>query len=479
MGQFFYQIRKAVGGLADGSRSGQQFSYRHGEFIDTTDPDLMAIMPSLVSEQGTFLGKIRWIDTDGTNTFAYDDLGNIYYRNSSNWSLIHTVASSVGNGMYIWNGYLYYTSNTTLGRYGPFTGVPAFNDSFQTGLTSDEYHPLGSFSNMLLVGNNKYLATYDGAVWSVTRLTFATDWRVRDIEVLGQYVVAGCIKGADLSVHPEGRQYLWNGTSTTFDEIVTYSGGINAMKNDNGILYSFVGHQADLYAYNGAKPVRIKAIPNIGLDSVEVEPGAMSMWNNTLLFGLSGGTSDLVSKSVMSYGSLNNDFDDALTINYLPSHGKKTGKDVKITAIRQFSPTLCLVAWEDDGTYGIDRIDGTQYHVESTYESLKLDRGTPYAFKVIMRMHLNLKVNLANQEYVNIYMRKNAETDWVKVGVINETNGLGESSFVVEPILNIDSGEVYQNAGYEHEFKLTWGGEGDTRPAISSFIVVVDEEDPK
>lgn len=84
----------------------------------------------------TVTGLPLWCD-DGTpydtNVYFYDDDGKIYSLASNDtFSLLRTVTGSAGEGMLIFDDYLYYAAATTLGRYGRLSGTPAFTDDFLT-----------------------------------------------------------------------------------------------------------------------------------------------------------------------------------------------------------------------------------------------------------------------------------------------------------------------------------------------------------
>lgn len=103
------------------------------------DPSYATLQPKATDiSGGVVVDLIKWI-VDGspfdTNRYAYDKSGNIYKINSDNEVTLLVSGASIGNnakgqGLAVFDNYLYYATGTTLGRYGPLDGTPAFNHDF-------------------------------------------------------------------------------------------------------------------------------------------------------------------------------------------------------------------------------------------------------------------------------------------------------------------------------------------------------------
>jgi hypothetical protein len=125
-------------GIADFAKTGGPAAYQLGRSIDhRTDTRSITLLPRTVKESGTVVtGLVKWIVTPPNgngDSYLYDDVGNIYKRTSAGvYSLIHTVPNSHGNGMeyFAEDDFLYYTSDSLVGRYGPLNGTPNFVDDF-------------------------------------------------------------------------------------------------------------------------------------------------------------------------------------------------------------------------------------------------------------------------------------------------------------------------------------------------------------
>lgn len=472
---YYWAIEKATGGFSDGSRSGLRDSYRLGKFIDfKTDPDQMGVLYKTQNDSSsTFSALPLWCELASGRVFIYDRDGNLYERVAANtYTLLRAVSSSSGNGLAFYNSRLYYARDAALGYYDM---ASTFSDSYQT-LNSNTYHPLKTFINLLCVGNGRYLATLDDAtVWTSNRLSFTPEETVRCIEVWGSYLAIGTQYGSSYSSVPRGNIYLWDGTSQNPNEIVPFTGAIHAMANDNGNLLAIVGPQADLYAYNGGRPVKITEMPLIGTDNVEVLPGAFGAWKNQVRFGTSAGTSNNVLKGIYTYGSANDTYPKVLSFDYAPSNGVDSGAAVNIGMFKQLSATQALMSWEYNGTYTVDRITSEAYATEATYESIIFDNTKPYLMRRPTQIRLILEAGLRTGEYVKVYMRKQGETSFTLVGQTN-TEHQGRSGITFFPDRDLDTDLIYSPKGFQHELKLTWGGTGDTRPSIQNVTVLVEED---
>lgn len=479
MARIYWQIKRAIGGFSDGSRSGIPFSYRYGEFLDfKTDPDSLIVQPTATLDStSTVLGMPLWCEIKGTQIYLYDDLGKIYRRNGDNdYGLLKTVTDSAGQGLGIFADYLWYASQDKIGKYGPLSGAATFTDNVQTLETDVQFHPLKGFTNQLCIGNGKYLATIDDAgIFTAQKLTFLPEERVRCLEVWNNYLVIGTQFGSDLNA-PRGNIYIWDGVSTSYNDIVPTSGVVNALLNDNGVLCSWIGNQADFYQYDGTPNVRVEVLPRLDYNELTVLPGAVGMWRNESRFGPSAGTSSETPKGIYTYGRQNRNFPKVLSFDHALSTGDKKGTNVSIGMFKQISPLKAIFSWKVNTTVGVDRITTESYATEATYESVIYDNQRPHLERKPIQERLVLEQPLRNGEYVKFYLRKQGETDFTLLGQVDETNGYGKSAFTFDCQFDLDAKEIYDCKGYQHEKKLVWGGTGDTRPVISSSTLSFDED---
>jgi hypothetical protein len=114
-------------------------SYRFGQSIDhRTDIRSVKLQPRTLKESGSVVQALpKWGITPPVscnNTYIYDEGGNFYQRTEAGaYSLLRTIADSHGNGVQWWgeDNFLYYTSDSLVGRYGPICSTnPTFTDNF-------------------------------------------------------------------------------------------------------------------------------------------------------------------------------------------------------------------------------------------------------------------------------------------------------------------------------------------------------------
>lgn len=161
-------------GIADFPKTGGPASYQLGRSINhRVDTRSIQLNPRTIKQSGTVITALpKWGITPPlscNDTFIYDEAGNIYMRNSSsNYSFLHRVPASHGNGMQ-WFGednFIYYTSDKLIGRYGPVCGTnPTFVDDFfgsQGGIRTN------TFSLSLVSGSSQYASRADTASLSIT-----------------------------------------------------------------------------------------------------------------------------------------------------------------------------------------------------------------------------------------------------------------------------------------------------------------------
>ncbi len=168
------------GGIADYTRDEQiPNSFAFARSIDyRSDPYNLTLLPRTIKDSGSIvidLPKWSTVDTLGGDlTYIYGDAGNIYSRefdndtSTSEYINLRTVANSHGNGMDIFpeDNFLYYTSDTLIGRYGPLTSAtPTFVDDY---FGSQGGVPLNTNSVDFEATSSQYASVADTAPLSIT-----------------------------------------------------------------------------------------------------------------------------------------------------------------------------------------------------------------------------------------------------------------------------------------------------------------------
>lgn len=122
-------------GIADFPKTGGPASYQLGRSVDhRTDTRSLQLLPKTIKKSGSVVTDlVKWATTvplDPFPTYLYGNTGNLYLRDSSsNYSFIHQVDNSHGNGLG-WFGedkFLYLTSDDQVGRYGSVAAIGGNN----------------------------------------------------------------------------------------------------------------------------------------------------------------------------------------------------------------------------------------------------------------------------------------------------------------------------------------------------------------
>lgn len=138
-----------------------------------SNPRQLTLLPKALKESGSIVTDLpKWASTPGgvdTNTYFYGSSGNIYKRTSASvYSLLRSVANSSGNGLGYFgdDDYLYYPTDTAIGRYGPLSvGTAQFSDDF---LGAQGGVPQNTNSLDLESGSSQYASRADTASLSIT-----------------------------------------------------------------------------------------------------------------------------------------------------------------------------------------------------------------------------------------------------------------------------------------------------------------------
>lgn len=330
------------------------------------------------------------INAKGTGNWTitiHDSLNNILdehtYTNAVLSNGIFTFVRSTGQ-VFIKEGNTYHVHLTsTVADGSVVTGTTAnlstayFKEYNGILFDTQGWHPMTSHLNFLVIGNKNYLAVWDQATYNPNRLAFAPGFEVRTLTTYREYVVAGCWRGDSVSNVTEGRNYYWDGTSSTFNFFEKVEAGMpNVLHNSKNRLFGIYGHKGSIYL--GNDPYRkIQDLPQITDNKyVEVFPGAVTEWNGRTYFGVAGATDDTaLTRGIYEYGSANDTLPEVLNIPYIFGNDD----DVYITALKSFGKKMYFCrkySLEGVPTYTIGYVDLTTYNLNGAkYEQLILDGG--------------------------------------------------------------------------------------------------------
>lgn len=351
------------GGVGDSDKEGIRGSFYLSRNLDIfSEPTNITLHPLTAKISGsTVVGLPKWFVSGSpynTLLYTYDSLGYIYSRTTGNtWTNLRKVASSSGQGMELFDDYIYYVQNTQIGRYGPLAaGSPTFTDNWQTGLvdtsaTGKQLAPIKAFQAGFAVGHGNKLAWYDGAVWTLAYMTFPPGYNVRTLDTVDEFLAIGVWKGSTITDSETGIVFFWDGTSSTYNFFVEIpEGGINAILNSRNRLLSVVGPNGVIYL-NYTPFQKVHKIPYLEYSkTLEIYPGAVTNWNGLSLIGVSGSTdSTTLTQGVYQWGAKSDKYNETLTLGFTPSHGKTQGTNLHIGALKGIGDEL-FIGWQDTTT---------------------------------------------------------------------------------------------------------------------------------
>lgn len=334
-----------------------------------------------------------------------------------------------------------------------------------------QYQPLGgTLTGAEIIGNERYLAVWDGTNYEPNFITFPPGWHVRSFALWREFLAVGVWRGGNIYDFPNGRVYFWDGVAPAFNFYIDVPDGpINAMFGINTDLYMFAGSRGELLCYQGGyvsnvgntQSSKIKRMPLLAAgDYTEVYPGAMTMWRGLLHFGLFGSSnSTTMQRGVYSYGTINQYYPNTLSYDYIPSTGN-TGNTVTIGCVYPVGQSL-IVGWQDGIAYGADKINFSNAPASSgELQVLVQDDGTIWKDKESLKVRAD-HLPLATGESVATEYNIN-RTGWI----INTANSTSDSIFTADTIVT--------GRGNEYQIGFYLYATGSTSPTVTGISLLRD-----
>lgn len=418
-----WRLKNWYGGFSTSPKRGIKGSFAFGQGLDIkSDPELLDQNYVMTKASGSNVtGLPKWIVQNGTTYYAYCSDGKIH-SDASSWTSLRTVSNAGGQGLAVFNDYLWYTQDTQLGRYGLLSGSPSFTDNFQTGLTSTaayDWAPLIVFLNKLIVAHGRTISSVDTSdTWTASHFTLPVGWTIKTLEVRGDFLYIGAFRGSSVTSEEQGALFAWDGTSTTWNSVEFINeSGVNAILNHGDTLFLWAGTRGNMYQLVNGNYVKLKRIPNIGDGKVaEVYPGAVTAFNGIVHFGAAGSTdSTTLYNGVYTWGRAEKNYPDVLNYDYPISTGTTQGTTLLIGAVKSVSPTKLYVGWRDGANYGIDLISTTTKQSNTILESLIEDFDTPYRRKTFKDLKI-LTAPLASGDTITVKCKRDRESSWQTLG---------------------------------------------------------------
>ena len=452
-----------------------------------------------------------WITTNpkDTNTYVYAANGRMVSYSSALTSgseaLAFTAATSTGNGAAYYNNYLYYASNTDVGRYGPLDGSPAKDDDAwttsvlgtQTALTDTTYpsfnsiempnHPMFKhvdnrlyFGDVIGTGDDQGKGTIhmirtrkgsdegdtnNGSTAEVLKLPFG--FKPTCIGSYGTDLVIGAIQTTDSTINQgNAALFFWDTFSTNYYRQVTLPDPfVTALLNNNGVLYTWSGNNVDgvrISSYIGGDSIK-----QIGYLEEGFPPfaGAVDAVGNRISWGANK-TNPSTAACVYSIGSKTNLPEGMNNIAITSSSGDNPAT-YSLSYVEQTdnkSPRM-IIGWKDDSNVGVDKVSTTE-----TFKAIWRSRLYNVGKRFVVRQ---LRLPLGAAVAANMTLTPKVYVDDASASttltVINNTNYASSERFV----------RLIPNVTGNNNFfvELAWTGTASL-PVTLPISVDIEELDP-
>jgi hypothetical protein len=251
----------------------------------------------------------------------------------------------------------------------------------------NSYHPMAQFQDFIVVGNERYLAVWNGFAWSPNKISFPPGMKVRAITKVNEYVAVLCYTGS-ITQSDKSMIFFWDGISSTYNYFKDLPRGVgHTITNYREQLVSLLGTRALLHM--GAEPfVPIQELPGLGRGKyLDIAPSGLSTWQNKIVIAAASITDDEdFIQGVYMYGNETDGEPKALTLAFTPSSLATTGTDVKVLGVFPFGDTLYF-SWANDTSFGVDKILTTnEACVSGEWDSLIYDSSNATKEKLAVRV---------------------------------------------------------------------------------------------
>ena len=350
------------------------FKINRASLLDSpaTGPNVMTALPKWIVSGQPYT----------SNIFIYCADGKMFSRDiNGNYTFLFQAQDSQGNGLGQFLGYLYYTTNSSIGLYGPL-GSPAAtnNDAYLTQGVNNTKNtglaPINTAFSAVLVGHNNLLGKFDGTNWTPNILTLASGTYVRSMDFVNQ-MLGIAVSTNGVMAPNQTLVYIWDGANFTFNAFTPMDGPVDVLLNWKNNLLSVIGSANMLY--QGMSPVQAQQrFPKLNqADIMQILPGAVTKYKGQAMFGIYSTTSPSFQNGVYHWGNRNDNYPPGFNLDYTISTGNTTG--VQIGATFGTGEQL-FIGWGDSntGTFGVDVVqDSNPYYASAFVEGSIIDDMRP------------------------------------------------------------------------------------------------------
>ena len=360
------------GGLADGRYSTSGAVQKMIGLNIHEDPGLIKVQQKTkadyVSGDEPAGNTVAIVPANNDFTYFFGETGVVFSRSSAGvYDELGTTSPATLYDAVEFNGDLYYTTGSTLGKYTPGAAWAARDDSFKT-LGSDTFHPLIVIGNDLYVGNvNKIGKVIPGesAGGAVTDTDILLD-DIYTIESLGNrrnnLVIGTRAEGTTAgSFAGQSKIFEWDLTSiewTIEQEIPEF--GISAFMELEGTMIFNAGSQGMLYTWDGSNARQFRRIPGdwtLGRRA-RIYKNAHSSYLGRLVFGVSFENGSPLQTGIYSLGGYDPKYPNVFNLEFVSRDGIAAARYLSCATINNDF----LFSVSSGAVSTIDKVDTTNLY---------------------------------------------------------------------------------------------------------------------
>ena len=373
-------------GLADSKYSGLEDSFAVSVGIDGVSiPGILQANQKLAKDSGSTVDALCRVAITASNGYTFwfsYTTGKIWARASGGtWTLAYTTVAGAGGsgclGAIEYNGFIIWATESRLHRV-TIAGADddwaagAVNLNWQTfGVTDASFHPMVIQNTSLFIGDGYQVAKVVAAMtFTANALDIKTPHRIKtlidfDIDILiGTFIHANVTRCEVLR---------WDTTSTSWQTSDPIDeNGVNAFIRDDNFVYAQCGTFGKIYFYDGSQLVPFTRIPGTWSPTSygEVFPGSVATHLTMPVFGFSNGSGNPALQGVYRFGSYSKNYPKVMDLSF-PTSQPSNMQTMSVGAILAVGADL-FVAWQDDTTYGVDKLDWSNKYASAYIETMVL-----------------------------------------------------------------------------------------------------------
>lgn len=357
--------------------------------------------------------------------------------------------------------------------------------------TNNGWHPTTSFALSaigagaalnLVIGNGKYLATYDFSNDSGPTtnqfvrhaLVFKNGYEVCGLSTNNQYLIAALERRSNDPTrnYQDGQLVFWDGTTPYANFIIDIPmGAPYGLQTFNNVTYFIVA--GSLFAWSGGQTVikvRRLAYQNTDylgvVDSTIVNPNMMAIRYNLLEIGYPSSTTNInLNYGVYSWGSVELAFPNSMGYSYQLSNGLQNyspSNNLAIGCVYNFVDQMYTPwSYTDSGGinhFGLDYLSNSSGPAPSgNFRSLIYDSGLDYKQKMGLREQLTF-LPLPSGYTLQAFYSRDRGSD-----VLSPPANVGDTKLVLE---------VDNARGREFQWGYYWTQTGAVKPLIVTGVTM-------